>query len=257
MATLQQPSIMAQFGFEKDPNAYEHIKTPAGHKLTRTLTAGGHAVDSSQPGFPIYHRRIGNPYPMFAVGIGASLIILGFGLIEIRGITNPTVFYAIALPLGGLGVLTSAMFAFAEGSTFLATIAGTFAGLFGAVSLAFLPWTGIQAAYVGSVPNPQLGVLAFYKGLSIAFFVAMVPVFLTFLASFKTSFPIANGALLIVLGLILAGIAFKDFPKAAIQKTSGAIFVIVGIVLFYHATAVMLKEEGIHALPAFILPRTD
>ena len=56
------------------------------------------------------------------------------------------------------------MFAFAEGNTFLATAAGSLAGVVGGISLVFVPWTGIQLAYVEAAEgNILLGTLALYK----------------------------------------------------------------------------------------------
>ena len=93
MATpgYRHPNLKEQWGLSEDPNNNDHIVTSKGHKLTRTLTAGGHEVDSSQPGFPVYHRRIANPFPLLCVATGAPLLMLGFILIRNRGITNPAI----------------------------------------------------------------------------------------------------------------------------------------------------------------------
>lgn len=60
-----------------------------------------------------------SPFPVFAIGVGASLMVLGLIFNEVRGLTNPHIFLNIGLPLGGFAVMTSAMFSFAEGNTFL------------------------------------------------------------------------------------------------------------------------------------------
>lgn len=72
------------------------------------------------------------------------------------------------------------MFAFAEGNTFLATAAGTLAGVIGGISLSFIPWTGIQGAYIAAAATAaptatetqiiQLGTLALYKVRFFTFF---------------------------------------------------------------------------------------
>jgi len=93
MATpgYRHPNLKEQWGLSEDPNGDDHVVTSKGHRLTRTLTAGGHEVDSSQPGFPVYHRRIANPFPLLCVATGAPLLMLGFILIRNRGITNPAI----------------------------------------------------------------------------------------------------------------------------------------------------------------------
>lgn len=59
-AVYRHPTLKEQLGLAEDPNSAhkDHITTSKGHRLTRTVTPGGHDVDNSQPGFPVYHRRI-------------------------------------------------------------------------------------------------------------------------------------------------------------------------------------------------------
>lgn len=164
----------------------------------------------------------------------------------------------IGLPLGMVANFASCMFAFAEGSTYLATISGSLAGLLGGASLLFLPWTGIQGTYVLGAANQLEGVAEFYKAAGLVFFVALIPIFLIFLASLRTSAPLAGAALLIVVALgCLGGGYIGGAPNLVILKTAGALFIIVGIGLFYAATSVMLAEEGLKVLPVFPLPRLD
>ncbi len=51
------PTIAEQMGMKPDPNKLEH-GFHGGVHLTKVYTSGGHGVDSDQPGFPVYHRRI-------------------------------------------------------------------------------------------------------------------------------------------------------------------------------------------------------
>lgn len=45
-----KPSFKQQLGLQDDPNAMDHTVSHSGAKVTR--------MESSQPGFPVYHRRI-------------------------------------------------------------------------------------------------------------------------------------------------------------------------------------------------------
>ncbi|EPQ30541.1 uncharacterized protein PFL1_02066 [Pseudozyma flocculosa PF-1] len=252
------PSLKAQFGLAEDPNAPAHITTSAGHKLTRTITPGGHELDSTQPGFPVYHRRIANPVPLMSIATGASLMILGFGLCKIRNIENYTIWYTVGLPLGMVGNFTASMFAFAEGSTFLATLAGTLAGLLGGLAICFLPWAGVQASYVvGAAGNIQQGTLDFYTAVSMVTLVGMVPLFCILLASLRSSVPVTQSITLIIIALILEGVNNLQYPRPALQTAGGVIFIIVGVTLEYLAVAVMLQEEGLKLLPVMPLPRVE
>jgi len=201
-----------------------------------------------------------SPFPLAAIGIGATLLIFGLLLVEVRGLKQLNIFYNIGLPLGGIGVLVASMFSFSVGDTFVAVFAGNLGGLIGSVSLVFLPWTGIQAAYIETSimegGTQEEGVLALYKALGIVFLIAMIPVFAVWAASFKTAFPVSGGALLIVIALILQGVNLLEYPHMALQKASGALFIVVGVVLWYSALSTMLQEEGIN-VPYFPLPRQD
>lgn len=138
------------------------------------------------------------------------------------------------------------MFAFAEGNTFAATLGTTFGGIIGSLSIAFLPWVGIQGAYIGAAPSLAVGAVDLYKALSMVFFVALIPVFIVFLSALKTAVPLAGGAFLICIAIILDGVYYLQFPsQEVIKTTSGALYIIVGIILLYLATAIMNQEENI------------
>ncbi|PWN43946.1 hypothetical protein IE81DRAFT_321862 [Ceraceosorus guamensis] len=250
-------TLKQQWGLEADPHADEHVMAGS-TRLTKTTTVGGHEVGSQQPGLPVYHRRIANPFPLFAIGIGASLLILGLVFVGHRGLTSPHIGLNVGLPLGGIGLLTAMVFAFAEGNTFLCVAAGSLGGLIGGTSLVNLPWTGIQAAYVmeaeGNIP---LGTKELYNALAVVFICSFVPVFIIFLASFKTAAPVSSAALFIVIALIVLGVGFKEFPAINLMKTGGALFILVGVTLFYSAASVLLAEEGVKILPVLPLPRGD
>ncbi|SNX87788.1 uncharacterized protein MEPE_06499 [Melanopsichium pennsylvanicum] len=257
----KHPSFKQQLGLSEDPNGSDHVVTSKGHRLTRTLTVGGHEVDSSQPGFPVYHRRIANPVPLLSISTGASLLMLGLLLIEVRGITNSAIIMSIALPLGMIGNLTACMYAFADGSTYLATVCGTLGSLIGGSALLFLPWTGVQSAYIvggATQANPLGGVEEFYKAIAMTYFVSLIPIFLILLGSFRTSVPIAGAALTIVIAMAVFGSAYVDgSANSTLMKASGGLFIFVGVALFYSALSVMLAEEGVKLLPVFLLPRNE
>lgn len=140
----------------------------------------------------------------------------------------------------------------------MATICGTLAGLFGGTGFLFLPWTGIQASYLGGAENQLLGLEEYYKAAAMVNFVAMIPIFIILLASFRTSVPVANSALFIVIALILVGSGYiTGVPNQTILTASGAFFMMTGILLWYAALSVMLAEEGVNFLPVFPLPRIE
>lgn len=186
------------------------------------------------------------------------MLILGLIFVEVRGLQNPQIYLNVGLPLGGVAVMTASMFSFAEGNTFLATAAGTLAGLLGGLSMVFIPWTGIKEAYAMEAEgNELMTIILLYKAVGILFFGAMIPVFLLFLASLRTAVPVAFSAFLIVIAAIIQGAVYLNYPMVSAQKAAGALFIIVGISLWYSALAVILNEEGIRILPVFPLPRLE
>lgn len=69
------------------------------------------------------------------------------------------------------------------------------------------------------------------KALGILFLMAMIPVFVIFIASFKTAVPLSLAALLIVIALILQGAAYLKYPMIGLTKACGALFIVVGVLL--------------------------
>lgn len=188
-------------------------------------------------------------------------MMLGLILVGTRNIKNPAIFMTLGLPLGMFGNFAASMFAFAEGNTFLATTAGTLAGLLGGSAFLFLPWTGIQSTYIvggATRANPFAGLEEYYTAAAMVYFISLIPIFLIFLASMRTSAPVAFAALTIVIALgCLGGGYIHGAANAVILKASGAFFIATGVSLFYAALSVMLAEEGLKVLPVFPLPRVD
>ncbi len=56
----------------------------------RALTPGGHPMDSSQPAFPVYHRKFANPAPLGLFGFAATTFVLSMYNVKARGVTVPT-----------------------------------------------------------------------------------------------------------------------------------------------------------------------
>ncbi|CAO1625542.1 unnamed protein product [Sympodiomycopsis kandeliae] len=248
----QKLTLSQQLGLKEDPNKLDHtVSSHTGSKVTR--------FESGQPGFPTYHRRIANPVPLVFLCIGAFFLLYGFLLVEVRGLKNWHILLNIGLPLCGPGLMAGSMFAFAEGSTFLATFAGSFSGILAGYSLTFLPWTGIQAAYTSSGPYPQPSYQnsALNQADGVLWLVAMVPLVILFLGSLRTAIPISIAMLFVVLAFILQGVNLLYNGSIHIQYAAGALFIMGGVFSWYVALSVLLLEEGVKILPVFPLPRVD
>lgn len=89
--------------------------------LFRSLTAGGHTVDTSQPAFPVYHRKIGNPTPLGLMGFATTTWVLGLYECGARGVSAPETIVALCVATGGLAQFVAGVWEFAVGNTFGAT----------------------------------------------------------------------------------------------------------------------------------------
>ncbi|CAO1634635.1 unnamed protein product [Parajaminaea phylloscopi] len=248
-----KPTMLEQLGLKENPNALQHTVSRNGSKVTR--------MESAQPGFPVYHRRIGNPVPLTFLCIGAFFILYGALLTEVRGLQNWQILMNVGLPLCGPSLMAAAMFAFAEGNTFLATFAGTWSGILAGYSLTFLPWTGIAATYIESAQmkkmSAEAGLAQLQQAEGMLFLIAMIPIFILLLGSVRTSVPIAATTLMLVLAFILQGANLLRGGSLHIQYAAGAFFFISGILSWYICLSVLLLEEQINWLPAFPLPRIE
>lgn len=151
------------------------------------------------------------------------------------------------------------MFSFAEGSTFLATFAGSMSGILSGYSLTFLPWTGIASTYeqTAQMMNEPVsaGLAQLQQAEGMLFLIAMIPIFILLVGSVRTSIPISVTTLFIVLAFILQGANLLRGGEKSIQYASGAFFFISGIIAWYISLSTLLQEEKIRILPVFPLPR--
>lgn len=87
------------------------------------------------------------------------------------------------------------------------------------------------------------------------FMIAMIPIFILFVGSVRTSIPISVTTLFLVLAFILQGANLLRGGEKSIQYASGAFFFITGIISWYISLSTLLQEEKIRVLPVFPLPR--
>lgn len=76
-----------------DEITHEHdgANYSSGASLAPAVTPHGHAVETSQPAFPVdkIHRKLALPIPLGAYSIGATIYLLGMILVNARELTLP------------------------------------------------------------------------------------------------------------------------------------------------------------------------
>ncbi|KAL7410254.1 GPR1/FUN34/yaaH family-domain-containing protein [Mrakia frigida] len=163
--------------------------------LRPMVTPHGHPVDTSQPGFPVYHRKFADPAPLGLFSFGITTFVNSMYVLNARGITNPNVVISLALSVGGLNTILAGMWEFACGNTFAATTFTSYGGFYLSFAIALLPASGVQASYL---LDPSTGTmlkgLALLKGyaevgnaISIWLFSWMIMSFIFVLGSFKSN----------------------------------------------------------------------
>ena len=89
-----------------------------GVPIQRAVTPGGHIQDTSQPAFPVYHRKFANPAPLGLFGFAATTWVLSMFNVSARGIENPELIVGLAVAYGGTAQFVAGVWEFAAGNTF-------------------------------------------------------------------------------------------------------------------------------------------
>jgi len=199
-------------------------KGAPGAQYSRSVTPGGHPVDSSQPSFPVYHRKFANPAPLGLCAFALTTFVLSMINVNARGLfDNNSIVIGLAFGYGGLAQLLAGMWEFAAGNTFGATAFSSYGGFW--LSFAFILWPGTgfgastiakggEAAVANAIGLYLAGWFIFTFIMLIATLrssIGLIGVFffltITFLLLFAGYFQLAHGASNAVT-LIKAGGAF-------------------------------------------------
>jgi len=199
----------------------------------------------TQPAFPTYHRRFGNPAPMGTFSFAGPVFMLSLYLLNTDGVTVPNLIVGMALIVGGLGQFCAGMWEMACGNTFGATVFGLFSTFWGSYGLIYIPGTGIIDAYTATPETATqlhnaIGIYLatwFIMGILLAF------------GSLRTSI-----ALLTLVSLICTTIlvlAISEFTQSvAVTKAAGALGVVTAMVTFYVGAASLYTSDNTY----FTLP---
>jgi succinate-acetate transporter protein len=214
-----------------------------GQPLATTLTNG-------QPGFPVYHRKFGNPAPLGLFSFASTTLILSLYNVSARGITAPNMVVGMALGVGGLCQLLAGMWEFATGNTFGATAFSSYGGFWLSFALIFWPSSGILAAYEGKAEELS-------SALGIYLITWFVFTFIMFLATHKAS--VALSAVFFFLFITFILLAAGEFTgHAVIHKAGGAFGIVTAMVAYYTGAAGLYTSETSYiTLPVISLARAE
>ncbi|GAA5959676.1 hypothetical protein JCM21900_002155 [Sporobolomyces salmonicolor] len=212
----------------------------------RNITPGGHTLDTSQPAFPTYHRRLANPAPLGLSAFALTTFMLSLINVGARGVTVPNVVVGPALFYGGLGQLLAGMWEFACGNTFGATAFTSYGAFWMSYAFIVSPWSAIGAAYEDAV--------MFTNGVAFFLFGWFIFTFIMLIASLRSSIALSGVFFWLTITFLLLAIAELGVGNAsAIQTAGGAFGLITAFNGWYVAAAGLLTPTQAY----FTLPIGD
>jgi len=215
-----------------------------GAQVGRFITPGGNPIDTTQPAFPVFHRRLANPSPLGLMAFGATTFILSMFNVQARGITTPNVVLGMALGYGGLVQLIAGIQEFVCGNTFAATAFSSYGGFWLSFATFYIPQLGVTTAY--ATEDELDSALAIYLS-------AWGIVTLIFLiASLRSS--IALISLFFFLDVTFWLLAAGDYSGVTnVTKAGGAFGILTAGIAGYTALAGLLTKDTSY----FLLPVGD
>lgn len=212
---------------------------PITHQQSNAFSIGGThgagGVDISQPGFPIYHRRFGNPGPLGLFSFASTTLILSLYNVGARGIATPNVIVGMAIGVGGLVQLLAGMWEFAAGNTFGATAFSSYGGFWISFALIFWPSSGILSAYTSATE--------LHNALGIYLMTWFAFTFIMFLATHKASVALSSVFFFLWITFLLLGVS-EFTGSAGIAKAGGAVGVVTAMCAYYTGAAGLYTDES-------------
>ncbi|KAK1922478.1 GPR1/FUN34/yaaH family-domain-containing protein [Papiliotrema laurentii] len=230
-----------------DGNGYSNGATGyqgTGGGVSRFITPGGNPIDTSQPAFPVYHRKFANPAPLGLLGFAATTFVLSFYNAHARSISTPNVVLGMALGYGGLVQLIAGVEEWACGNTFGATAFSSYGGFWFSFAALYIPQFEIAKAYASERE------FANAVGIYLISWALITLIFL--IASLRSS--VALVSLFFMLHLTFWLLAAGELaPSPNCGKAGGITGVITAFIAMYTALAGMLTKDTSH----FIVPVGD
>jgi len=213
-----------------------------GARIPHGVTPGGHALDSTQPAFPIYHRKFANPAPLGLSAFALTTFVLSLINVKTNGIDVNSIVIGLAFGYGGLCQLLAGMWEFACGNTFGATAFSSYGGFWISFAWTISPWSGVIDAYTDQT------MLAHALGLYL--FGWMIFTFIMLLATPRSSFGLAGVFFFLTITFMLLGISYYVPSKPHIATAGGAFGIITAFNAWYVAAAGLYTADTTY----FVLP---
>lgn len=207
----------------------------SGGYVNRAVTPGGHPADSSQPAFPVFHRKLGNPAPLGLLAFGLTTFVLSMYNARIRNVTEPNVILGLALGFGGLGQIIAGIEEFCTGNTFGATAFVSYGGFWFSFGCLYIPQFEILSAYGNNTAELDSAL-----GLYLIAWGCITFIFL--LATFKSSIALAGVFFFLDITFWLLAAGFLA-PSPKSTQAGGIFGIITAAFAAYTALAGLLTPD--------------
>jgi succinate-acetate transporter protein len=230
-----------------------------GAQLNRVATPGGHPLDSSQPSFPVYHRKFANPAPLGLMAFALTTFVLSLINVKARGLaqSNNSIIIGLAFGYGGLVQLLAGMWEFAAGNTFGATAFCSYGGFW--ISFAFILWPGaeIETRTAAASTADLLNAIGLYLSGWFIF------TFLMLIASLRSSVALVSVFFFLTITFLLLFIGFfleaNGSTNASMVTTAGGSFGLVTAACAWYTamTGLLSPESAFFVLPSISLNKRE
>ncbi|KAL7416930.1 GPR1/FUN34/yaaH family-domain-containing protein [Mrakia frigida] len=215
--------------------------------LARALTPGGHPLDTSQPSFPVYHRKFGNPSPLGLFAFAFTTFVLSWYNAGIRGIKTPNVVVSMCFGMGGAAQFLSGQWEFAVGNTFGATAFSAYGTFWISFGLIYWPSSGILTA------DWAEGELE--SALGIYILTWFILTFIMLLGTLKTTLELFLTFFFLDLTFLLLACA-QFMQSAQLTRAGGAVGILTSFIAIYTGfEGIYTAETSYFLLPSYDLNR--
>lgn len=228
-----------------------------GPPVQRAVTPGGHPQDTSQPAFPVYHRKFANPAPLGLLGFAGTTFMLSLFNVSARGVAIPNAIIGMALAYGGTAQFVAGVWEFAAGNTFGATAFCSYGAFWWSFAITLIPWFNVEGSFVTHYGSEAAGTAKFDQALGIYLSCWFIFTFIMFAASFKSSLALVLLFFFLDLTFLLLFVHYFS-GSAAVGTAGGAFGIVTAAIAFYTGAAGLLSPDTSYfMLPVLDLSRKD
>ncbi|MCO5565799.1 hypothetical protein L7F22_019474 [Adiantum nelumboides] len=226
-----------------------------GPPVQRAVTPGGHPQDTSQPAFPVYHRKFANPAPLGLLAFAGTTFMLSLFNVGARGVTIPNAVIGMALAYGGTAQFIAGVWEFASGNTFGATAFCSYGAFWWSFAITLIPWFNVETAFKTTYATE--GVNKFDQALGIYLACWFIFTFIMLAASFKSSLALVLLFFFLDLTFLLLFVAYFT-GKSSVTTAGGALGIVTAAIAFYTGAAGLLSPDTSYfSLPVLDMSRKD